>query len=738
MKIEKSIGILLCLIVTCSLLSNCLIYAAEDLSPLAQQVDKYTSNFDEKEIDQLFIDGQYEKAKLYIQRAQESSHERWSLKGLTENDLYIAYQFKEYMSEGFFSQGWWAKITTWVSALFYNDELKDYLTLKSPGKEKYKDMLRLYISQTEEEMACNEYAQEIISALESIENLKAVLNEEYYNKLVIASKEGKREIDKVLGDILKNNPEIMENEKFINSLASKLSSILKAAGYTMEIVSSSAELISNIEFISAKFSVYDKYKDFLLNIQTTKNKEDNFVAPEDLRLAAYEINEELQENYLYIISNFVDEIAYTVTDGVVDFLGLIESNLFTQIMIGIDIATFIGNVSLDMSGLVKGISYVQGYAYIGEIYSIVLNKDKEKFIRQKNHENAMKFVEDYGILLSIRQSGEEAYLDMSDFSGTWKKEDRKCLQKWTDYEEKKNFCDDNKEMIESFKFIMPKLLDNETIDEQNKEVTLGREINEYLSLIYSCGIRSFDINNVDWNDMGIFLLYYFGIKYDKELDNGYFYVDEVEVNNTLMNYFNLHAPKKSFGNITYENGKYRFTNGDYAQIGMPLLIVSNVEKNGKEYYLTFDVAYVWSEDFESGEENLIEDWDIYYDYNTEKLMNDKFCEIMGQGKAILNESMQIKEFHVTRYINSVSSYVVGILCEADDGHIVVKMKEPIMIYDDDKNCVISDEIGLGGWKEEYYSYMDKIVEINGAIIAAHTQYHYRPIMIIAEQVISRE
>ena len=291
---KKYINKVICLIVICSLCTNCMVYASKNLSPLAKQVEKYTSQFDDNEINQLIEDGEYEKAKSYIENTKDGFYERWSLKGLTSNELYIAYQFKEYMTDGFFSQGWWAKITTWASAFFYNDELKDYLTLKSPGKEKYKDMLRLYISQTEEEMVCNEYAQEIMSALNAMDELNTYVDEETFNDLLSASEKGKDEVDTVLFQMLNENPEIMKHEEFINSLAGKLSSALKKAGYTLDIVSSTAELISNIGFINAEFSTYDKYKDFLLNIQTVKNKNGDYVAPEDLRRAAFEISKELQ------------------------------------------------------------------------------------------------------------------------------------------------------------------------------------------------------------------------------------------------------------------------------------------------------------------------------------------------------------------------------------------------------------------------------------------------------------
>lgn len=95
---------------------------------------------------------------------------------------------------------------------------------------------------------------------------------------------------------------------------------------------------------------------------------------------------------------------------------------------------------------------MQGYAYLGEFYADILQKDKEIFLKNKSEENAQQFRKDYDILYSIRLSGEEAYLDMCDFSETWKEEDRRNLQSWTDYASKENFCNDNIEMIIGFRF----------------------------------------------------------------------------------------------------------------------------------------------------------------------------------------------------------------------------------------------------------------------------------------------
>lgn len=130
---------------------NCVhIHAAKNSDGIIAQVEKYTSHFDEEEIKACIENGEYQKAKDLVEEAKDGYQERWDYVGLTTNDLYIAYQFKEYMSDDFFAKGWWAKTTSWLSGLFYNDELKEYLSLQSPGKNKYKDMLKKFIGDTQE------------------------------------------------------------------------------------------------------------------------------------------------------------------------------------------------------------------------------------------------------------------------------------------------------------------------------------------------------------------------------------------------------------------------------------------------------------------------------------------------------------------------------------------------------------------------------------------------------------
>jgi hypothetical protein len=52
----------------------------------------------------------------------------------------------------------------------------------------------------------------------------------------------------------------------------------------------------------------------------------------------------------------------------------------------------------------------------------------------------------------------------------------------------------------------------------------------------------------------------------------------------------------------------------------------------------YTIAYIYPEDFDTGEQNPVEDWDEYYDYTLAQVLNDKFCTIEGTGRAVLVEN----------------------------------------------------------------------------------------------------
>lgn len=426
-----------------------------------EQVEKYTSDFDAEEFNNCVENGEYQKAKELLEEAREGHQERWDYKGLTTNDMYIAYQFKEYMTDDFFSKGWWAKITSWFSGLFYNDELKEYITLQSPGKNKYKDMLKQLINDTKDDLIFWEYAQNINSSFQNIEGV---------SDCILDAKD-KSDIDKKILELVDGN------EKY--SFTTDLSEAFTFLGAGVDYIDTTVSTIMDIQYICANKETLDRYVDLFDNIQSTKYRNGEYVAPKDLRDAAKELKEELEGDISKIIETAINEYAYTSAIMGIELAELIQDGFLGEFSLGLEIGSFIGNAKFDMSGLVQGVSYVQGYAYLGEIYTIILEDDKAIFLNNKSERNARKFRDDYNFLCTIRLKGEEAYLEMSDFSGTWLDVDRKLLQKWTDYSDKKDYCDNNLEMIKSFKFKEPKILSLKVLAHEYTELYEGAISNIY-------------------------------------------------------------------------------------------------------------------------------------------------------------------------------------------------------------------------------------------------------------------
>lgn len=456
MRKGKIIKYILILIIFLDLLLSDFInvYAKQNDVFLIKQVEKYTSEFDEDKINQLIKDGEYNKARNLIMNTREEMDMRWDYNGLILNDLYIAYQFKEYMTSGFFSKGWLANVFTGISGLFYNEELKQYLSLQSPGKDKYKDMLKSFITQTQDEMICLEYSQLLCTGIKSIDEINDYIEKDTYDILydMASYKSTKEEIDDFVLKIVENNPDFFSNEGKRYVFKNQLSEAFNLSSYGLDYIETTFEGFMDIQYICANRKVLEFYNDFLNNIQTAKNPKNNYtyIAPKDLRLAAKELQKELQGDISSIQKEVVNKLNFTTIEAGIDCLSIVNNKILNKISTGISLGVIIGNAEFDMKSLVIGVAHVQGFAYLGEIYSVVLQKDKKNFLKESSVENAQKFIKDYNILYQIRLIGEQTYQDMSDFSGVWEKEDQKNLRYWTDYEAKNNFCVNNIEMIKGF------------------------------------------------------------------------------------------------------------------------------------------------------------------------------------------------------------------------------------------------------------------------------------------------
>ena len=230
-----------------------------------------------------------------------------------------------------------------------------------------------------------------------------------------------------------------------------------------------------------------------------------------------------------------------------------------------------------------------------------------------------------------------------------------------------------------------RLIDNEAIEKkefdniikeedgiEKSELELGKDLNIFLSDIYDNGIWKYDAN-----DYNIYLLMFFAFKfvdgnqtplYKDETGNNYYVIDYETINDIIYKYFEIVVPHEQIEYILYRDNKFYFPEWDYEEWGKGLIITNNVNQvSDKSYKVTFDVAYIWHEDFDTGEMNPIKDWDIYYDYDIEQLKEDKFCEMRGSGYAVLEqegEKLIVKEFYSDNE-NSESVESAGPLTEEE-------------------------------------------------------------------------
>ena len=88
------------------------------------------------------------------------------------------------------------------------------------------------------------------------------------------------------------------------------------------------------------------------------------------------------------------------------------------------------------------------------------------------------------------------------------------------------------------------------------------------------------------------------------------------------------------------------------------------------------------------------------------------------------------DFNTTSFSGRISLY--GTLCYAEDGNVVLKLENPTRFYGENGTKYEIEEIGIGNWEETYYEFIDKKVLITGEAVEAHTQYHYRDLMILVD------
>ena len=258
----------------------------------------------------------------------------------------------------------------------------------------------------------------------------------------------------------------------------------------------------------------------------------------------------------------------------------------------------------------------------------------------------------------------------------------------------------------------------------------NEEWNEYISLFLNAELNEYSENDQDITKLLWFAYWYLDRnEFDKiTYNNEYAIIAEEDVDRILKKYFAKTPPHSSNGIIKYEDAKYYYPGVTFTGLGRTVGIVNNIEEVNGEYKISFDTAYI--------QESSIEDEDVYYEYSLEQIKNDRFCEMRGMGEAVFmieNDRPVLKE--ITAYNNIIidGAYVnlKGTIQRVDD-EIVLVLDHPYIFYKDTTD--VGEEIcdvGLTGNTDiDMESIIGRQVETFGQAMAAHTRYHYWPVLIL--------
>lgn len=365
-----------------------------------------------------------------IEYLSNTTDKRYAYLFLTDNQLYCASNF-QYMLDHT-AKGLAMRVILLADGLVFNGELNDWMDFTTyadtefPGVAKYKAMLYDFMDSTSQSI-------EIVNNIKLVSDLSSK-----------ATGAAKLKADELIRQ-LNNCKDAAEAKKLLeSSAASEVWLVLsekqdgngnailsyeldeesgfgqfeKAMGYatkSISLVDMTVNDILDFMTLDSKLAVYSQYKRFLLDIwQSTE------YVPYQMRWAAALIYEEIEEGYKGKIKDVVLEII-----GETDLTAMVKNEIlesvggssFVSWLKVIDIEAFFINKITDIGEIVKREAYVEGYAYLSDVFTKQLEDSKQVFLNDRTAENAWDFYYNYNILYELRCKGEEAYLKMSKVEG---------------------------------------------------------------------------------------------------------------------------------------------------------------------------------------------------------------------------------------------------------------------------------------------------------------------------------
>lgn len=408
---------------------------------------------------------------------------------LTDNSVFSAYQYYNWLNHSV--NGLLVKDLLKVDGLIFNNEIDAWIDpftyadiSNLPGVSKYMDMLYDFMDASSLKMEIKEY----ISLVDNIAAKTTAAGKIYAENLIKQINECKSSDElhqlmysadamEIYRDVKYEGTDISSYKmEYTLNETSGFGLFAKGMGYadkSIKLVDMTVEHILEIVNLSSKLAVYCQYKEFLQEVASAKD------LPIEMRIAAAHILQELDQGAWGKVADFASDIFKELFGDITKGLELSWNpiqNLLKSANIGaasisdylavIKIEAWCINKIVDIGALVKGVSFVEGYAYLGMHFSQKLESSKAAFLKNPTEENAWQFYDNYTLLYNLRYSGEKAVLKMHEFKG--------ILSYFTDfgYAEKKEQVDYILSYLEKCKFSIDKNIQiPESVKYKAKSVT---------------------------------------------------------------------------------------------------------------------------------------------------------------------------------------------------------------------------------------------------------------------------
>ena len=369
-------------------------------------------------------------AREGISYLSNATPERRAYLALTTNEMYANYLAWDWLNNTEAGRGY--RVVLLADGLTFNNELSTWLdpltwvgAKDTPGVAKYKDMLYDFMDAQSLEVEITEY----VSLVSNLANNSTSVGKMYAEELIDAlnsctsdealqSAITSNNAKKVIADLTlsyKDGSNVPER-KFTLSETSGFGKFAKAMGCATKFLSAYDITVNGIlELIEldGKLAVYIQYRNFLTEIIYATE------LPWEMRLAATKVLGEIDSGAWGKVKDFAINLA-----DLTGAPGLVEENFLTIVVGETGYGTFDGYLKAikitswcidqvtDISGLVKGAAYMEGYAYLNMYYRNKLTNSKIAFLSDETPENAWKFFAHYNMLYQLRRKGEEATLKM--------------------------------------------------------------------------------------------------------------------------------------------------------------------------------------------------------------------------------------------------------------------------------------------------------------------------------------